>query len=85
MIKHIQYINVTLLYVLKIIFGIYTRCKFECQKDIHIELAPKLTATASLAQLVERCLQIQGRRFNSQPEALEFHFSQLGTFFAIGS
>ena len=38
---------------------------------IYTELALKLTATASVAQSVERCLEIQGRGFNSQPEALE--------------
>ena len=34
------------------------------------ELAPKLTATASVAQSVERWSR------DSQPEALELHFSQ---------
>ena len=45
---------------------------------IYTELAPKLPATASVAQSsVERSLKVQGRRFNSQLEALEWHFSQL--------
>ena len=44
---------------------------------IYTELAPKLTATASVAQSVERWSRDPGRGFNSQPEALELHFSQL--------
>ena len=42
-------------------------------QNIYRLTAPKLTATAPVAQSVE----IQGRGFNSQPEALELHFSQL--------
>ena len=46
---------------------------------IYTELALKLTAMASVAQAVERSgLEIQGRGFNSQPEALELHFFATG-------
>ena len=45
---------------------------------IYTDLSPKLTATASVAQSVQSIgLEIQGRGFNSQPEALVLHFSQL--------
>ena len=46
---------------------------------IYTERTLKLTATASVAQAVERSgLEIQGRGFNSQPEALELHFFATG-------
>ena len=58
------------------------RCsKFECRKDLHFlnriytELVPRLTATASVAQSVERWSR--GRGLNSHPQALKLHFSQL--------
>ena len=42
---------------------------------IYTELAPKLMATASVAQSVERWSRDPG--FNSQLEAMELHFLQL--------
>ena len=52
--------------------------KMQLQVILKTELAPKLTAMASVAQSVLSVgLEIQGHGFNSKLEALELHFSQL--------
>ena len=44
---------------------------------IYTELAPKLTATASVAQLVQRWSRDTGSGFNIKSDALKLHFSQV--------
>ena len=46
-----------------------------CHLYIYTELAPNLTATTSVVELVERWSRYPGSLFDSQPEGLDLHFS----------